>query len=89
MTSIDTNNETLRDVLKTILSMNIGVQIEIGGAIYIRNNGKEEYVVGGIEEKNPYQVNEWEESFQDLDLALNYLITKRTQDKLGNDFWPM
>jgi hypothetical protein len=87
MADIESNNKILKECIINTLAVNVGIKIEIGGAIYIRNNGEREYVVGGVEEKKPYQVNEWKETFTDLDLAISYLFKKRNQDKIGNDFW--
>jgi hypothetical protein len=87
MADIESNNKILKECIINALAVNAGIKIEIGGAIYIRNNGEREYVVGGVEEKKPYQVNEWKETFTDLDLAISYLFKKRNQDKIGNDFW--
>ncbi len=87
MTDIEENNHKLNESIRNILSLNAGAQIEIGGSLYIRNNGNKEFVVGGVEEKKPYQVNEWKETFQDIERALSYFFSKRNQYKIGNDFY--
>ncbi|PCJ35822.1 MAG: hypothetical protein COA99_13655 [Moraxellaceae bacterium] len=86
MANIESNNEILRESIVNMLALDAGVQIEIAGSLYIRKHSNEEYVVGGVEEKMPYQVNEWKETFQCLERALDYLFTKRNQCKIGNDF---
>ena len=86
MVDIKKNNIVLRDCIIKTLSLDAGVQIEIANSLYIRKHSNGEYVVGGVEEQNPYQVNEWKETFKDLERALNYLFAKRNQYKIGNDF---
>ena len=83
----NSNDSVLRQTINSLLSLNLGIEIEMGGAIYIRNHGDNEYVVGGVEEKKPYQVREWKESFDNIDSAIDYFITKRNQDRIGLDFW--
>ncbi len=87
MADIESNNKVLRESIINMLALDAGVQIEIAGSLYIRKHSNVEYVVGGVEEKKPYQVNEWKETFQSLERALDYLFTKRNQYKIGNDFW--
>jgi len=87
MSDIEKNNLELRKSIESILSLNSGTKIEICSELYIRNHGANEYVVGGVEEKKPYQVNEWKETFSDLEQALNYFFTKRNQYEIGNDFY--
>ena len=86
MVDIEKNNIVLRDCIIKALSLDAGVQIEIASSLYIRKYSNGEYVVGGVEEKNPYQVNEWKETFKDLERALSYLFAKRNKYKIGNDF---
>lgn len=87
MTDIDENNKILRESIINMLALDAGIQIDIAGSIYIRKESIGKYIVGGVEEKNPYQVNEWKEIFHDIEQALNYLFAKRNQFKIGNDFW--
>lgn len=85
MQTVEENNESIRSNVKALLQLNIGAMFELSNQIYIRNISHNKYIVGGVEENNPYQVKEWKETFSDIDQAINYFITKRTQSKIGED----
>ncbi len=80
MSKIDSNDLEMRECIRRLLRLN-------AGALYIRNDIPTGFVVGGVEELKPYQVNEWKESFADIEGALNYFFTKRRQYKIGMDFY--
>ncbi|PKM04300.1 MAG: hypothetical protein CVV16_05445 [Gammaproteobacteria bacterium HGW-Gammaproteobacteria-6] len=87
MSDFEINNKILKECLIKVLEIDIGAKIEIAGSLYIRRSGESQYIVGGVEEKKPYQVTEWEETFTDAERALSYFFTKRNQNKIGSDFW--
>ena len=87
MENIENNNKIFRESIIKLLSLDAGIQVGLGRSMYIKKHSETEYVVGGVEEKNPYQVNEWKETFKELERALDYFFIKRTQFRIGDDFW--
>ena len=84
------NDETIRLKTKELLVLGIGISVEIAGQLYIRDLDNGDYAVGGNIPRNENDYNEWiewEETFTDLDKALEFFIFKRNEGKIGDDFW--
>lgn len=90
MTSTSEHDDTLRLRIKDLLSFGIGISVEIAGRLYIRDLDNGDYAVGGQrpkEENNYEEWVDWEDTFSDLDEAIEFFINKRNNGKLGDDFW--
>jgi hypothetical protein len=84
--SIERNSERLRDLITKILSSGIGGQFTIGGAIHVLPRYGGGYIVGGVDERFPDQLGNWQIEFEDIEEAVDQAIIRRTDGKIGIDF---
>jgi len=90
MTNTSENDAKLRSRIKDLLSLGIGISVEIAGRLYIRDLDNGDYAVGGQipkEENNYEEWVDWEDTFVELDEAIEFFLNKRNSEKLGDDFW--